>query len=162
MTGNAIDWEAVYKDYEFKVRSYIRSRVGNPEDVKDLCSEVFLNVMKGRDSFSGEQKAISSWIFMITKRTVAMFYRKNRTGSEIPEDMADDTDIEAQTIEAETLEEIADALELLDERLRDLILLHYYGKKPLKEIAAAMKMSYPNMKILHKKALDQMRRMLEK
>ena len=151
------DWEAVYKEYESKVRSYIISRVGNPDDVNDLCSEVFLNVMRGRDSFSGEQKAISSWIYMITKRTVAMYYRNRKAISEIPENMADGTDIEEQTINAETLDMLADALQELDVRLRDIILLHYYGEKTLKEIAVAMNMSYPNMKILHKKALNQLK-----
>ena len=71
--------------------------------------------------------------------------------------MADDTDIEAQTIDAETLDILADALEQLDTRLRDIIILHYYGGKSLKEIAAAMGMSYPNMKILHKKALNRLK-----
>ncbi len=160
MTETITDWEAVYREYEFKVRSYIRSRVGNPEDVNDLCSEVFLNVMRGRDSFSGEPKAVSSWIYMITKRTVALFYRNNRQNYEIPEDMTDDTDIEEQTINAETLDMLADALEKLDMRLRDIILLHYYGGKSLKEIATAMNMSYPNMKILHKKALDQLEKIM--
>ena len=158
MTEAVTDWEAVYREYEFKVRSYIRSRVGNPEDVNDLCSEVFLSVMRGRESFSGEPKTVSSWIYIITKRTVAMFYRSHRQGCEIPEDMADDTDIEEQTIDAETLDMLADALEQLDVRLRDIILLHYYGEKSLKEIAAAMNMSYPNMKILHKKALNQIKK----
>ncbi len=158
MTETVTDWEAVYRDYEFKVRSYIRSRVGNPEDVNDLCSEVFLNAMRAKDSFSGEPKAVSSWIYMITKRTVAMFYRKHRFTGEIPEDMAEGTDIEEQAINAETLDLLADALEQLDMRLRDIIILHYYGEKSLKEIATAMGMSYPNMKILHKKALNQLKK----
>ena len=46
-------------------------------------------------------------------------------------------------------------------RLCDIVLLHYYGGKTLKEIAAAMNMSYPNMKILHKKALGQLRKLLD-
>lgn len=158
MTEAVTDWEAVYREYEFKVRSYIRSRVGNPEDVNDLCSEVFLNAMRAKDSFSGEPKAVSSWIYMITKRTVAMFYRKQRSVVEIPEDMSDGTDIEGETIDSETLDTLADALEQLDIRLRDIIILHYYGEKSLKEIATAMGMSYPNMKILHKKALNQLKK----
>ena len=158
MTEAAIDWETVYKEYEIKVRSYIISRVGNPEDVNELCSEVFLNVMRGKDSFSGEPKAVSSWIYTITKRTLAMFYRKQRSVSEIPEDMADGTDIEGQAIDAETLDTLADALEQIDIRLRDIIILHYYGEKSLKEIATAMRMSYPNMKILHKKALNELKK----
>lgn len=160
MRGEAIDWEAVYKDYEKKVRAYIRSRVGNPEDIDDLCSEVFLSVMKARETFSGEPRAISSWIYMITKRTVAMFYRKFRIVDEIPEEMSDGRDIESEVLSREALDNLADALEKLDRRLRDIIILHYYGEKTLKEIAASMNMSYPNMKILHKKALDQLRELM--
>ena len=52
---------------------------------------------------------------------------------------------------------LADALEELDSRLRDIILLHYYGEKTLKDIASAMNMSYPNVKILHKKALYELK-----
>lgn len=161
MTAAIIDWETVYKDYEPKVRAYIQSRVGNSEDIKDLCSEVFLEIMRQKERFSGEPKALSSWIFVITKRTVAKFYRSYRPTDEIPEDMADDTDIEQQTVETETLDLLADALEQLEERLRDIILLHYYGDKTLSEIAAAMGMSYPNIKVLHKKALSQLRKLIE-
>ncbi len=160
MTGDAINWEEVYKEYEVKVRTYVRSRVGNPYDVDDLCSEVFLNVMKGRASFSGEPKAVSSWIYMITKRTVAMFYRSHRQSFEIPEDMTDDTDIEGQMIDAESLDLLADALEKLEIRLRDIIILHYYNEKSLKDIAALMNMSYPNVKILHKKALNNLKALM--
>lgn len=55
---------------------------------------------------------------------------------------------------------LADALGTLDIRLRDIIILHYYGGKTLKEIATAMNMSYPNMKVLHKKALNQLKKMI--
>lgn len=161
MTEAGIDWEAVYREYEFKVRSYIRSRVGNPEDVNDLCSEVFFKVMRGKESFGGEPKALSSWIYMITKHEVAGYYRGRRDKLELSEELQDGTDIEGQTIDAETLDRLADALEKLDMRLRDIILLHYYGGKTLKEIAAGMNMSYPNMKILHKKALGQLRKLFD-
>ena len=160
MTAAVIDWEAVYKDYEPKVRAYIQSRVGNPDDIKDLCSEVFLEIMREKDMFSGETKALSSWVFVITKRMVAKFYRSYRPTDEIPEDMSDGTDIEQQTIDAETLEQLADALEQLDGRLRDIISLHYYGDKTLTEIAAAMGMSYRNITILHKKALGQLKKLI--
>ena len=160
MTAAVIDWNTVYKDYEPKVRAYIQSRVGNAADVDELCSEVFLNVMSKKEQFSGEPKAVSSWIYITTKHTVARFYRSYRPMEEIPEDMADDTDIEQQLIDAETLEQLADALEQLDERLRNIVLLHYYGEKTLTEIAAVMGMSYRYVKMLHSKALSELRRLI--
>ena len=156
----SINWETVYVEYEPKVRAYIQSRIGNPEDVKELCSEVFLNVMSKKEQFSGEPKAISSWIYMITKHTVAGFYRSYRANEEIPEELSDDTDIEASLYSAEMLDRLADALEQIDEKLRDVIMLHYFGEKTLKEIAAAKGISYPYAKILHKKALGQLKKLL--
>ena len=157
MTEPVTDWKAIYSEYEFKVRSYIKSHVGNSDDIDDLCGEVFLSVMKGKDSFSGNSKAVSSWIYMITRHTVALFYRKRRISCDFFDDMADDSDMENQIINAETLDILAKSMEKLDTRLRDIIILHYYGGKALKDIASAMNMSYPNMKILHKKALGQLK-----
>ena len=94
---------------------------------------------------------------MITRHTVALFYRKRRISCDFFDDMADDSDMENQIINAETLDILAKAMEKLDTRLRDIIILHYYGGKALKDIASAMNMSYPNMKILHKKALGQLK-----
>ena len=157
MIMTAINLEKAYTEYEPKVTAYIRSRVGNPEDVKDLCSDVFLKVMSKKEQFSGEPKALSSWIYQITKHTVAGYYRSNRISEEIPEDLADDTDIEAELLNKEMLEQLADSLEQLDEKLRDIIMLHYFGEKKLKDIAAAMGISYPYVKKLHKKALDRLK-----
>ena len=160
MTAAVIDWEAVYKDYEPKVRAYIQNRVSDPEDAKDLCADVFLRVMQKRDELDEMPGAVSSRIFLITKSRVIDYYRTRRISCEIPEDMTDGTDIEQQFIDAETLEQLADALEQLDGRLRDIITLHYYGDKTLTEIAAAMGMSYRNITILHKKALGQLKKLI--
>lgn len=156
----AIDWATVYVEYAPKVRAYIQSRVGNPDDIKDLCSEVFLEITREREMFSGEARALSSWIYVITRRKVVGFYRAYRRTEEIPEALTDGTDIEQQTIDAQALEQLADALEALDVRLRDIITLHYYGGKTLTEIAAAMGMSYRNITILHKKALVQLKKLM--
>lgn len=160
MTAAVIDWETVYEEYAPKVRAYIQSRVGNPDDIKDLCSEVFLEITREKEMFSGERKALSSWIFVITKRKVAGFYRSYRQTDEIPRDITDGLDIEQLTIDAESLEQLADALDTLDLRLRDIITLHYYGGKTLTQIAAAMGMSYRNITILHKKALSQLKKLM--
>lgn len=58
------------------------------------------------------------------------------------------------------LELLGKALEQLDSLLRDLIILHYYEDMPLKIIVEKMNMSYPNAKVLHKKALRSLQKLL--
>ena len=157
----AINWETVYQEYQPKVTAYIRSRVSNPADIEDICSDVFLNVMSKKEQFSGEPKAVSSWIYLITKHTVADYYRSKRISEEIPETFTDELDVEAEIINAEMLDRLADALEQLDERLRDIIVLHYYGGQKLTEIAASMGISYPYIKKLHQKALDRLKTLMQ-
>lgn len=152
-----INFEEVYRQYEPKVNAYIRNHVNSQEDAKDLCADVFLKLMQKLEELHEMPDAISSRIFLITKSRVIDYYRTKHYNEEIPETITDGIDIEEETINAETLERLADALEQLDERLRDIIVLHYYEEKKLTEIAEAMGMSYRNMNILHQKALAQLR-----
>ena len=61
----------------------------------------------------------------------------------------------------ETLNELADALEKLPQRERDLIILHYYTGLTLKEVAVKMSMSYSNTKLVHNKALMLLRNRMD-
>ena len=58
------------------------------------------------------------------------------------------------------LTELAEALSRLEVRQRDLIILHYYDGKTLKEIAATFGMSYIYIKVLHKKTLQTLKKLL--
>ena len=57
----------------------------------------------------------------------------------------------------DALDSLADALQALKEKARDLIVLHYYTGHTLKETAEMMGMSYINAKVVHKKALESLR-----
>ena len=79
----------------------------------------------------------------------------------MPPSLIDINELDSDVIQSETLEQLATALEQLTERERDLIIMHYYHDLTLKEIAVKMRMSYANAKIIHKKALDKMRGMID-
>ena len=150
----------IYTDYCKKVARYIAGKVPNPQDAEDLVSCVFMKVFQKLDTFDESKASLSTWIFTITRNTVYDFYGTRKDFSELPEDIATDSNIDENLLNEETLEQLADALESLDERSRDLIILHYYDGLTLKEIADRMCMSYPNAKVIHKKALRAMQAFL--
>lgn len=150
----------IYIDYRQKVAWYIAGKVPNPQDAEDLVSCVFMKVFQKLDTFDESKASLSTWIFTITRNTVYDFYGTRKDFSELPEDIADDGKIDENLLNEEMLEQLADALESLDERSRDLIILHYYSGLTLKEIADRMQMSYPNAKVIHKKALRAMQAVL--
>jgi len=149
--------ERLYTDYRGKVLSYIRSRIDNLSDAEDLCEDVFVKAFSAADSYDSSKASPGTWLYSITRNTVIDHIRKIRPTEEIPEEMPDDQMTEDGIVDAETLEELAAALERLPRELTDVIVLHYYDEMPLTEIAAALGISYGAVKIRHNKALALLR-----
>lgn len=149
--------EKLYADFHNKVARYIAGKVPNPHDAEDLVSCVFLKVYQKLDSFDESRASISTWIYTIAQNTVIDYYRTSKQFSELPEDLAAEGEIDQRIINDERLEQLCRALERLDMRSRDMIILHYYSGLTLKVIAEKMQMSYVNAKVVHRKALQAMR-----
>lgn len=147
----------LYTTYHKKVCGYLNGKVNDIDLAEDLCADVFLKVFEKLDTFDDTKASVSTWIFTITRNTLTDYFRTRRVFSEIPEDLAEGSDIEENYCQNEMLEQLADALENLPERERDLIVLHYYSGKTLKEVADYLGISYAYVKILHNKALASMK-----
>ena len=144
---------AIYRDYHGKVAGYIRSKINSPQDAEDIAADVFLKVYEKLDSFDESKASLSTWIYTITRNTLTDYYRTRRVFEEVPETREDDFCVEDEICDAEMLETLADALEALDKRERDIIILRFYSGKTLKEIAETMHISYAYVKVLQNKAL---------
>ncbi|MDD6488274.1 MAG: sigma-70 family RNA polymerase sigma factor [Clostridia bacterium] len=160
MNRTTADMEKIYSEYHEKVLHYITQKVPNPHDAEDLVSCVFLKVYQKLETFDGNKASVSTWIYTITRNTVIDFYRTAKAFSEIPETLANDYSVDEKLINEETLEILYSALKRLDERSRDIIILHYYSGITLKEIARRMNMSYANVKVTHNKALNKLKKFM--
>lgn len=153
--------EKLYRDFYGKVYGYILSKTQNEQDAQDIAADVFLKVYEKLDTFDENKGSVSTWIYTITRNTLTDRFRTRKTFAEIPENLAQDDSIEDGICNNEMLEELAKALEELEERERDIIVLRYYSGKTLKEIAEQMDISYAYVKILQNKALKKLKNFLE-
>ena len=151
-----MDKNQIYEEYHTKVLRYINSQVNDYYLAEDLCSDVFVKVYEKLDTFDDKKASISTWIFTITRNRLIDYYRTRKVMVEIPETLTYDDDY--SDIDDEMLEKLAEALDKVDERSKKLIIMHYYEGKTLKEVAELMDISYPYAKILHKKALFNLKR----
>ncbi len=149
----ALDGEELYRRFYPKVQGYIRARVQNQQDAEDLCSTVFMKVYAQLDSYDESRASLSTWIYAITRNTVTDFLRLQRPAAELDETVpAPEADPE--------LEALADALEALPARERDLVILHYYHGLSLKEVAGKMGLGYSTVKLYHSQCLRRLERLL--
>lgn len=143
----------LYQDFYQKVLGYINGKVNNYTLAEDLCSDVFLKVYEKLDTFDESKASLSTWIFTITRNRLTDYFRTRHITGEIPETLAEDNSFEDDVCNGEMLETLADALEKLDTRERDIIIFHYYSGMTLKDVAEKMGISYSYVKLLHNNAL---------
>ena len=152
--------EEIYAAYRDKVLSYLSRRTDSPEDAEDLCADVFEKVIRALPDYRGDRRFLSTWIYTITRNTLADHYRTRHTGEALAEDMAANEDMEASLIKQETLSRLGGLLSAMDKKERDVIVLHYYKGYTLRRVAQLTGISYGMVKVTHKKALQTLRRYL--
>ena len=120
--------------------------LGGRGDAEDVAQEVFLRVYRGLDSFKGEAK-FSTWLYRITYNLCADWLRRNsradRRAAMIEEavEVADGrVNLEEGILESETRDKVRRALNGLDERYRNVVVLLYYQKMSYEQIAAVLEL----------------------
>ena len=149
--------EKVFVEYNLRVRNYILGKVNNFHLAEDLCSLVFDKVYEKIDSFDSKKASMSTWIFTIARNTLIDYYRRRKVTVEIPDNLVyqDNSD---DDINEESLEQLATALNSLDERSKKIVVMYHYDNIKLKDIAEKLGISYTYTKILYKKALILMKK----
>ena len=152
--------EELYIEYHDKVLGYLINHVNNMEEAEDIASEVFLKACRSFGSFDESKASVSTWLFTIMKNTLTDYFRKERPGAELDEDMRSNDDIEGTAIRDEELDELARALKKLPQEQRDILILRYYDGLSLTDISEKMNISYGMIKVKHKSALNAMKKLL--
>ena len=163
-----MDKDDIYKEYHDKVMRYILGKNISPFDAEDICQSVFIKIMNNLDSFDKTKSSISTWIYTITQNTVYTHYRTTSRaqkrfffgGDELSDDIGFvDTSFD-NILNDESLNELAQALESLEDRSRNLIIYMYYDGMTMKAASEKLHISYANAKIIIKKAFTELREKL--
>ena len=150
--------ERLYLDYHGKVSAYVRGKIADPHEAEDVVSAVFVKAMERLSTYDERRACLSTWIYTITRSSVADYYRARKRHGEYMDDMNAVPDIPAGEEDSEALlARLAEGLGALRESERDIIILHYHKGITLKRSAELLGMSYINAKVLHKKALNRLR-----
>ena len=155
-----VDLDQIYTEYSGKVMGYIRARVRSKAEAEDLHSEVFEKILRKIEGFDSTKASLNTWIFTVTRNTVIDHFRRSRPSEELDENISDDTELDEDLLNTESLGELASALRSLPQQLMDIIVLRYYDGKPLTEIAEMMGLSYGAVKLRHQNALMLLRKAL--
>jgi RNA polymerase sigma-70 factor (ECF subfamily) len=131
---------ATYQLHADMVRRSLRGFGVREADLEDLCHEVFLIVHEQREQLASVDN-VTYWLRAICWRLAAGYRRRAHRRLEVPAGALPeppDEGAKARLEEIERVEERArllDAMDMLDDRQRDLVALHDLGDLPITELA---------------------------
>jgi RNA polymerase sigma-70 factor (ECF subfamily) len=157
--------------YENKLASYIR-RLGirNEEDRQDVLQNIFIKVYKNLYGFD-TSLSFSSWIYRIAHNEAISFYRMNSvrpeghlvdkadeilsfiSSAEESQEKMFDSHINAQEVSA--------ALEALDSKYRDALILRFFEHKEYDEISDILKIPIGTVGTLIHRGKQELKKHLE-
>src|SRR5688572_11563216 len=82
-------WRILYKDLAPAVTGYLR--LHNVREPDDLTGEVFVHIVRGLASFTGDEKQFRSWVFVIAHHRI---FDESRLRARKPFEPAEDSTIQ--------------------------------------------------------------------
>lgn len=165
--GEAAAFEELYDLYADRLFRYLLARTGDADSAADLTTEVFVRVIQRIDGFrlnrSRPAASISAWLYRIAGNltTDAHRARQRLPQAELTADWpALDADPAREVQQAETLGELAQALDTLSEDQRLVLVGKFAEEMSNAEIAAWLGKSEGAVKSLQHRALRTLGRLL--
>jgi len=155
--------------YEAKLARYIkRLGVFVPEDTEDLLQTIFIKVYKSLNGFDNSLK-FSSWIYRIAHNETMSYFRARKIRPEgnavfdsekILPFLFDDTDSSKEAELRIDGEHINIAMESLEDKYREVIILRYFEEKDYEEISDILRIPSGSVATLIHRAKKQLKEKL--
>lgn len=159
-------WDRIYRELAPKVRGYLVSLGAKEPD--DLLGEVWLQIARNINSFTGEEAGFRSWVFMIAHhRMIDEYRRRERSPREtVHDEVRDDWagTVESAEESALTRFEMSNVLghmdQLTDEQ-REVLTLRVIADLTVDQVAEIVGKRPGAVKALQRRALRALRKRLE-
>jgi RNA polymerase sigma-70 factor (ECF subfamily) len=173
--GEAHAWDELFDSYYSLTGRFIYqlSPALGPDDVDEICQEVFLSVIRNLPGFQGHS-SFQTWLYRIATNKARDFLEKQRAakrgGGELPfsldvENPETGLKIDPPTsnpspdgvlMNSERMLLVRDALDRLGEPCREIIELKYFGDLSYEEISDELKLNPKTVSSRLSKCLDKL------
>lgn len=148
--GNEASFEQLYAHLVDRVFLFVSARTSNRTEALDVTQDTFVELYKALPGFRYERDAaFYSFVFTIARRQLAQHYGKNAKHkvSELNEET-----IPSGDVPQELTTEVQQALQTLDDRSREIVVLHHWARYTFAEIATLINMTESAVRVRHHRA----------
>lgn len=140
----------LYQKYQKEIYLYLYSLCKNRDLAEDLTQETFLKAIL---SLPDSHTNVRAWLYMVARNLYFNHKKKDRKQvslEEFGDEMCDDTSTQVleHLLQDERRRLLYQALQHLKEDKREVLMLQYFGGLSQKEIAALLRKTPENIRIL--------------
>ncbi len=152
----------LYHTYQKEIYLYLFALCRNKDLAEDLMQETF---MKAILSLADSHTNMRAWLYMVARNLY--FNHRKKEGRNVPLDSIQDSfedssfDIHEGVIADERKRFLYNALQHLSDLKREILTMQYYGDLSQKEIAALLRLTPENVRILAYRGRKELRLILE-
>lgn len=152
----------LYQKYRKEIYLYLYSFCKNSSMAEDLLQETFLKALL---SLPDGHTNMRAWLYLVARNLYFNEYRKEKTKVPIDEAAEMKESASPEVLEGILKEEkyrfLYQALNQLDGRKKEILLMQYFGGLSQKEIAAVLKITPENVRILSYRAKRELKAYME-
>lgn len=158
----SLSLEQVWAEYQQALKSFLHSKVSNPDDVEDLQQEILLKTYQNLSTIA-DVSSVKAWLFQLANRTIIDFYRKRARQQRDGELQADDLWFEEQeaSLEQEMAECIKPFVNALPAEQSQLLEAVELNGESQKQIAEKVGVSYSTLKSRVQKGRVELKKLFE-
>jgi RNA polymerase sigma-70 factor (ECF subfamily) len=153
----------LYQKYQKEIYLYLYSLCKNRDLAEDLVQETFLKAIL---SLPNEHTNVRAWLYMVARNLYFNYTKKEKKQVPLDEFGAEMCDEKASELLEHLLQDekrrlLYQALQHLGEDKREVLMLQYFGGLSQKEIAALLRKTPENIRILAYRGKKELRDYME-
>ena len=162
VSGQSEEYGKIIERYEKRLRGFIYKIMGNNPEVDDLVEDSLISAYQNLNGFDTKQQ-FSSWILRIAHNKTVDFIRKKKpklVGDELDDVKEDKKLIEDLEIEKESKKELHRAINKLELKYREIVVLYYFEDKSYEEISDILHTTTSNVGVMLSRAKQKLKNVI--
>lgn len=159
MEKNTLD--EFYEMYNKELYLYIYSMCRNREVSEDICQETFLKAILSLPSKHTNPRA---WLYLVARNLYLNFLKKEKRRVSVEDEerlFKESSDVIEEIISRETTRRLYRALQKIDSKKREVLVLQYFAGLSQKEISAVMRLTPENIRVLSYRGKRELKNIME-
>ena len=162
--SNSERLEQAFDRYYPALFRYFRYRGADAETANDLASATFERALENLAGYNPRRSQIQTWLFAIARNLSINHWKtaRDHTLAPLDEDMPvpDDPPLEQIVVLIQDREQILSAIQMLDERAREILALKFGGPLTNRQIAELTSLTESNVGVILYRSLLKLRNLL--